>query len=94
MAYGIKLSVEARFNGDVTLDAKTSEFARHYERELAKQELRAQLIRGFLTARFPPELCGRSGVQHQKQKDSNPRHVVLEWLWKSARLKLPYCPRH
>lgn len=34
VAYGIKLSVEARFNGDVTLDAKTSEFARHYEREL------------------------------------------------------------
>ena len=49
MAYGIKLSVEARFNGDVTLDAKTSEFARHYERELAKQELRAQLIRGLLS---------------------------------------------
>ena len=27
VAYGIKLSVEARFNGDVTLDANTSEFA-------------------------------------------------------------------
>ena len=54
VAYGIKLSVEARFNGDVTLDAKTSEFARHYERELAKQELRAQLIRGFFGSKVSP----------------------------------------
>ena len=54
VAYGIKLSVEARFNGDVTLDAKTSEFARHYERELAKQELRAQLIRGFFDSKVSP----------------------------------------
>ena len=44
VAYGIKLSVEARFNGDVTLDAKTSEFARHYERELAKQDERVRYI--------------------------------------------------
>lgn len=33
IAYGIKLSVEAGFNGDVTLDAKTPELARHYERD-------------------------------------------------------------
>ena len=33
VAYGIKLSVDAGFNGDVTLDAKTSELARHYERD-------------------------------------------------------------
>ena len=32
VAYGIKLSVDAGFNGDVTLDAKTPELARHYER--------------------------------------------------------------
>ena len=34
VAYGIKLSVDAGFNGDVTLDAKTPELARHYERDL------------------------------------------------------------
>lgn len=33
IAYGIKLSVDAGFNGDVTLDAKTPELAKHYERE-------------------------------------------------------------
>lgn len=33
VAYGIKLSVDAGFNGDVTLDAKTSELAMHYERD-------------------------------------------------------------
>ena len=33
IAYGIKLSVDAGFNGDVTLDAKTPELARHYERD-------------------------------------------------------------
>ena len=33
IAYGIKLSVDAGFNGDVTLDAKTSELARHYEQD-------------------------------------------------------------
>lgn len=31
IAYGIKLSVDAGFNGDVTLDAKTPELAQHYE---------------------------------------------------------------
>ena len=31
IAWGIKLSVDAGFNGDVTLDAKTSELAKHYE---------------------------------------------------------------
>ena len=56
VAYGIKLSVEARFNGDVTLDAKTSEFARGTtKRELAKaEELRAQLIRGFFDSKVSP----------------------------------------
>lgn len=33
VAYGIKLSVDAGFNGDVTLDAKTPELAQHYERD-------------------------------------------------------------
>ena len=33
VAYGIKLSVDAGVNGDVTLDAKTPELARHYERD-------------------------------------------------------------
>lgn len=33
IAYGIKISVDAGFNGDVTLDAKTPELARHYERD-------------------------------------------------------------
>lgn len=33
IAYGIKLSADAGFNGDVTLDAKTPELARHYERD-------------------------------------------------------------
>ena len=33
VAYGIKLSVDAGFNGDVTLDAKTPELARHYEQD-------------------------------------------------------------
>ena len=33
IAFGIKLSVDAGFNGDVTLDAKTPELARHYERD-------------------------------------------------------------
>ena len=33
VAYGIKLSVDAGFNGDVTLDAKPPELARHYERD-------------------------------------------------------------
>lgn len=33
IAYGIKLSVDAGFNGDVTLDAKTPELARHYEQD-------------------------------------------------------------
>ena len=33
VAYGIQLSVDAGFNGDVTLNAKTPELARHYERD-------------------------------------------------------------
>lgn len=33
VAYGIKLPVDAGFNGDITLDAKTPELARHYERD-------------------------------------------------------------
>ncbi len=33
VAYGIKLSVDSGFNGDVTLDAKTPELAEHYERD-------------------------------------------------------------
>lgn len=33
IAYGIKLSVDVGFNGDVTLDAKTPELTKHYERD-------------------------------------------------------------
>lgn len=33
IAYGIKLSVDSGFHGDVTLDAKTPELAKHYERD-------------------------------------------------------------
>lgn len=33
VAFGIKLSVDAGHNGDVTLDAKTPELAMHYERD-------------------------------------------------------------
>lgn len=47
VAYGIKLPVDAGFNGDITLDAKTPELARHYEREMAKRELQPQPVRGF-----------------------------------------------
>lgn len=39
IAYGIKLSVDAGFNGDVTLDAKTPELARHYERDFGAVRL-------------------------------------------------------
>ena len=39
VAYGIKLSVDAGFNGDVTLDAKTPELARHYERDFGAVRL-------------------------------------------------------
>ena len=34
VAYGIKLSVDAGSNGDITLDAKTLELARHYGQDL------------------------------------------------------------
>ena len=39
LTYGIKLSVDAGFNGDVTLDAKTPELARHYERDFGAVRL-------------------------------------------------------
>ena len=39
VAYGIKLSVDAGFNGDVTLDAKTPELARHYEKDFGAVRL-------------------------------------------------------
>lgn len=39
VAYGIKLSVDARFNGDVTLDAKTPELARHYKKDFGAVRL-------------------------------------------------------
>lgn len=42
VAYGIKLSVDAGFNGDVTLDAKTPELARHYERDFGAVRLPAR----------------------------------------------------
>ena len=39
IAYGIKLSVDAGFNSDVTMDAKTPELARHYERDFGAVRL-------------------------------------------------------
>ena len=39
VAYGIKLSVDAGFNGDITLDAKTPELARHYEKDFGAVRL-------------------------------------------------------
>ena len=33
VAFGIKVSVDAGFNGDVILDAKTPELAKHYEHD-------------------------------------------------------------
>lgn len=39
VVYGIKLSVDAGFNGDVTLDAKTPELARHYEKDFGAVRL-------------------------------------------------------
>ena len=39
IVYGIKLSVDAGFNGDVTLDAKTPELARYYERDFGAVRL-------------------------------------------------------
>lgn len=33
IAYGIKLSIDSGFAGDVVLEAKTTELARHYERD-------------------------------------------------------------
>lgn len=39
VAYGIKLSVDAGFNGDVTLDAKTPELAQHYEQDFGAVRL-------------------------------------------------------
>lgn len=33
IAYGIKLSIDNGFSGDVVLEAKTNELARHYERD-------------------------------------------------------------
>lgn len=47
MAYGLKLSVDAGFNGDVTLDAKTPDLATHYEREPSKRELQLKPVCGF-----------------------------------------------
>ena len=39
VAFGIKLSVDAGHNGDVTLDAKTSELAVHYKRDFGAIQL-------------------------------------------------------
>lgn len=39
VAFGIKLSVDAGHNGDVTLDAKTPELAVHYERDFGAVRL-------------------------------------------------------
>ena len=39
IAYGIKLSIDNGFAGDVVLEAKTTELARHYERDLGAVQL-------------------------------------------------------
>ncbi len=39
IAYGIKLSIDNGFAGDVVLEAKTSELARHYERDFGAVRL-------------------------------------------------------
>ena len=41
IAYGIKLSIDNGFAGDVVLEAKTSELARHYEHEFGAVRLPA-----------------------------------------------------
>lgn len=38
---------------------------------------------------------GRCNLSWQGQKDSNPRHAVLEWLWGTTSYTMfPYCPKH
>lgn len=39
IAFGIKLSIDAGFNGDVVLEAKTSELERHYVRDFGAVKL-------------------------------------------------------
>ena len=39
IAYGIKLSVDHGFDGDVVLEAKTPELARHYEEDFGAVRL-------------------------------------------------------
>ena len=39
IAYGIKLSIDNGFAGDVVLETKTTELARHYERDLGAVQL-------------------------------------------------------
>ena len=41
IAYGIKLSIDNGFAGDVVLEAKTTELARHYERDFGAVPLPA-----------------------------------------------------
>lgn len=58
IAYGIKLSVDAGFNGDVTLDAKTPELAKHYERDFG-----AFLIPGRKSSAAPRYLiCDEAAI--------------------------------
>jgi len=58
VAYGIKLSVDAGFNGDVTLDAKTPELAKHYE-----QNFGALLIPGRKSGAAPRYLiCDEAAI--------------------------------
>lgn len=58
VAYGIKPSVDAGFNGDVTLDARTPELAKHYERDFG-----AFLIPGCKSSAAPRYLiCGEAAI--------------------------------
>ena len=57
-------------------------------------ELRGTANPGFFDSKFPLNCAAEVAYNIKSRRILNPRHVVLEWLWKSARLKLPYCPRH
>lgn len=59
VAFGIKLSVDAGFNGDVTLDAKTPELEEHYKRDFG-----AFLIPGRKSGAAPRYLiCDEAAIE-------------------------------
>ena len=68
IACGIKLSVDAGFNGDVTLDVKTPELARHYERDFGEL-----LIPGRESGAAPRYL-----IYDEAARD------ILDFIWRRA----------